>query len=89
MADEGWQDLLQLEEEALAGGVSIGEHGEGDPSRPPLTQGRNSPPQNSPPKLGGARGGLKKRNGSWFRPPLAPPDSGGETITSAAGLGWE
>ena len=47
----------------------------------------------SPPKLGGVRGGLNsrklrriirrfiRRNIPLFRPPLAPPDSGGETIT--------
>ena len=32
----------------------------------------------SPPKLGGVRGGLNRR---LFRPPLTPPDSGGEIIT--------
>ena len=31
----------------------------------------------SPPESGGVRGGLKKRQ---FRPPPAPPDSGGETV---------
>ena len=47
----------------------------------------------SPPKLGGVRGGLNRRKLRrfirrklrhiipLFRPPLAPPDSGGETIT--------
>ena len=39
----------------------------------------------SPPKLGGVRGGLNRRKlrhiVPLFRPPLAPPDSGGETIT--------
>ena len=39
----------------------------------------------SPPKLGGVRGGLNRRFirhiVPLFRPPLAPPDSGGETIT--------
>ena len=34
----------------------------------------------SPPKLGGARGGLNDRmHIRMFRPPLTPPDSGGET----------
>jgi 16S rRNA C967 or C1407 C5-methylase (RsmB/RsmF family) len=34
----------------------------------------------SPPKLGGARGGLNLRQTNpSFRPPLTPPDSGGET----------
>ena len=34
----------------------------------------------SPPKLGGARGGLNQRQTNpSFRPPLTPPDSGGET----------
>ena len=32
----------------------------------------------SPPKLGGDGGGLNKRT---FRPPLTPPDSGGEDVT--------
>ena len=40
----------------------------------------------SPPKLGGARGGLNKRNGSGFSPPLAPPDSGGESYGCTKGL---
>ena len=51
----------------------------------------------SPPKLGGVKGGLNRRKlrriirrfirrklrhiVPLFRPPLAPPDSGGETIT--------
>ena len=51
----------------------------------------------SPPKLGGVKGGLNRRKLRriirrfirrklrhiipLFRPPLAPPDSGGETIT--------
>ena len=49
--------------------------------------GRNVLPQNpglnvisSPPKLGGARGGLNQRQtGPSFRPPLTPPNLGGET----------
>ncbi len=39
MADEGGQDFLQLKEETLAGFVTVGVHGEGDPSRPPLFRG--------------------------------------------------
>ena len=49
----------------------------------------------SPPELGGARGGLRSAEGRllpegrknegtvwrWFRPPLAPPNLGGEEIT--------
>ena len=42
----------------------------------------------SPPKLGGVRGGLNKRynyrgllHWPFFRPPLTPPNSGGEEVT--------
>ena len=37
MVNQRGQNLLQLQEQAFAGSVAVGEHVEGDPSRPPLT----------------------------------------------------
>ena len=43
----------------------------------------------SPPESGGARGGLNElqSDGSLFRPPLTPPDSGGEIVTAVLFFG--
>ena len=38
----------------------------------------------SPPELGGARGGLNKGTLWLFRPPLTPPNLGGEKVTFEA-----
>ena len=43
-----------------------------------LRKSGNSKVTSSPPELGGARGGLNMRSLKVFRPPLTPPDSGGE-----------